>query len=64
MTITVGSLWKSRETGEGHVVKSLGTTTGIMNTEFDIVQTLSESGRYYTHTKNSLVKYYDEVDDV
>lgn len=64
MSVKVGSFWKSKSTGEGHVVKEINNQSGIMGQEFAVVKTLSESGATYTHTVGSLEKYYEEVDDV
>lgn len=64
MEVRVGSLWKHKETGEGVVVRYLGISKDINNTEVDVVGTLSDSGRSYVYSHKAIVKYFDEVDDV
>ena len=65
MSIELGSMWKNKDTGEGHIVRELlPPQQGIFGQAFSIVKTVSESGAPYTHTVDSLRKYYDEVYDV
>ncbi len=62
--IKVGSFWRNKDDGMGHVIKGIEWRKGMFGGGLDIVTTLTEAGNEYTHSLSSLEKYYEEVDDV
>lgn len=61
MTVNVNSEWVNIANGEKHTVTAVISQAGIFGKVFTTVHTVTNTGVEYTHTVESLNKYYNEV---